>query len=30
MAPETAKKHLKRVFDRVGVDSRIQLANRFV
>jgi DNA-binding CsgD family transcriptional regulator len=25
---ETAKKHLSRIFDKVGVDSRVQLANR--
>lgn len=30
IAPETTKKHLKRVFDKVGVDSRVQLANRLV
>ena len=28
IASETTKKHLKRVFDKVGVDSRVQLVNR--
>lgn len=28
ISPETAKKHLTRVFDKVGVSSRVQLANR--
>lgn len=30
IASETAKKHLKRVYDKVGVESRVQLANRLV
>ena len=28
ITPDTAKKHLSRVFDKVGVESRVQLANR--
>lgn len=28
IAPDTAKKHLSRVFEKVGVASRVQLANR--
>jgi DNA-binding CsgD family transcriptional regulator len=28
ITPDTAKKHLSRVFDKVGVESRVQLVNR--
>jgi DNA-binding CsgD family transcriptional regulator len=28
ITPATAKKHLTRIFEKVGVDSRVQLANR--
>lgn len=28
ITPDTAKKHLSHVFDKVGVESRVQLANR--
>jgi two-component system, NarL family, response regulator LiaR len=28
ITPATTKKHLSRVFDKVGVDSRAQLASR--